>query len=459
MATAVKIGIIGAGSATFSQGLIRDVCLNDNLRGSTVTFMDIDAERLAMIHLLATRYVDELGADVRFEKTTERSEAVCEADFVINTAAYRWAHVDVQREVGERHGYYRGAPNGQYHNLKIMLDVAQDMERICPDAWLIQSGNPVFEGVTLMTRETDLKIIGLCHGHYGYKRIARALGLAQRRMTCFAPGLNHLIYALRLEYEGKDFYPTLDEWLATRAEEYWANYTPPSHGDDQMSRAAFNEYRFFGLMPIGDTGRVERNHPGGWIYHTDLETKKRWFGPYGGFHSEIAWAMHREWMQERVDRVFDVASDRSLSVTKEFPPVPTDEQQIPIIDSLVNGTPPPQRICPQGWYQVNVPNQGTIAGIADDVVVEIPAVINKWGIHRVKVGKLPSRVMLHALLPSVLQMERTVEAYRQRDWKLLLSGTIHDHRTNSLEQAQETMKDIFDLPFNQETAEHYGWKR
>ena len=49
-----------------------------------------------------------------------------------------------------------------------MLSVARDVERICPDAWLIQSGNPVFDGCTLLHRETNAKVIGLCHGHYGY---------------------------------------------------------------------------------------------------------------------------------------------------------------------------------------------------------------------------------------------------------------------------------------------------
>ena len=34
---------------------------------------------------------------------------------------------------------------GAYHQLRLMLDVAHDMEKICPNAWLIQVGNPVFE--------------------------------------------------------------------------------------------------------------------------------------------------------------------------------------------------------------------------------------------------------------------------------------------------------------------------
>ena len=76
MGTAVRIGVIGAGSATFSLGLVKDLCLTESLRGSHVSFMDVDAERLEMIHRLAERYADELGADITFDQTLDRREAM-----------------------------------------------------------------------------------------------------------------------------------------------------------------------------------------------------------------------------------------------------------------------------------------------------------------------------------------------------------------------------------------------
>ena len=116
MGTAVKIGVIGAGSAVFSLGLVRDLCLKESLSGSTVTFMDVDQRRLEMIHRLASRYADELGADVRFEETLDRRVALREADFVINTAARGHDDEEAQRSVGEAHGYYRGV-RMNFHNL------------------------------------------------------------------------------------------------------------------------------------------------------------------------------------------------------------------------------------------------------------------------------------------------------------------------------------------------------
>ena len=84
--SSVKVSIIGAGSVVFSLGLVRDMCLTEGLAGSTVSFMDINEERLDIVHRLAVRYAEDLGADLRFERTLDRAASLQGADFMINTA-------------------------------------------------------------------------------------------------------------------------------------------------------------------------------------------------------------------------------------------------------------------------------------------------------------------------------------------------------------------------------------
>jgi len=238
MATAVRIGVIGAGSATFSLGLVKDLCLTPGLAGSEVAFMDIDQGRLDAITALAKRYVAEVGGDLRFVQTTDREAALRDTDFIIDTAdAKGHYHARRVREVTARHGYYYGGVElGSSDNFALMLAVARDIERLCPDAWLIQSGNPVYQGCTLMTRETGVKVIGLCHGHYGYLRICEILGLDPARVTWQAPGLNHNIWLVHFLYDGRDAYPLLDEWIATRGEEVWRTHVAERTHDIQISR-------------------------------------------------------------------------------------------------------------------------------------------------------------------------------------------------------------------------------
>jgi alpha-galactosidase len=109
MAKAVRLGVIGAGSATFSLGLVKDIILTPNLKGSEIVFMDINADRLKFITKLAERYASEMGAELRFVQTTDREATLRDSDFIISTA-YPSGHYHARhtRETTARHGYYYG---------------------------------------------------------------------------------------------------------------------------------------------------------------------------------------------------------------------------------------------------------------------------------------------------------------------------------------------------------------
>ena len=61
-----------------------------------------------------------------------------------------------------------------------------------------------------MTRETGVKVVGLCHGYRGYEKVANLLGLDPDLVTWQAPGFNHVIYLTEFCYEGESAYPLLD---------------------------------------------------------------------------------------------------------------------------------------------------------------------------------------------------------------------------------------------------------
>lgn len=444
--TAVKISIIGAGSAVFSMTLVKDACLKKGLEGSTIRLMDVDKGRLDLIHGLAKRYMGELKADLRLEKTLERKEALKDANFVINTALVGGhTNAEKEREVGEKHGYYRGIGLGGYfHQLKLMLSVARDMEDICPDAWLIQAGNPVFDGCTLMTRETKTKVIGLCHGHYGAYNIARVIGLDPEKVTFQAPGVNHCIWLTDFRHKGEDAYPLIDEWIETEAEEYWKTWDG-SPLDGEMSRAAVNLYRLFERFPIGDT--VQQNPSFAWWYHADDQTMRKWFNKHGGFFSKTGWDYYLEGLNRRLDRMNQLYKKPSMLVSSEFPPKESSEQHIPIIDALVNDN--------EGKFQVNVPNNGALVDFAGDVVVEVPSIVSGRGVQPIHVGSLPKRLTLQILRTNVLRMEFGLEAFLSLDKTALLNMILLDHRTKSYEQAEKVMKSLLALPFNEDMKEYF----
>ena len=440
----LKITIIGAGSATFSAGIVRDLCVTPGLHGSHIVFMDIDGHRLNMITRLAERLSADLKAGLTFSQTTDRAEALRGADFVINTAqvgGHNWT--EAQRSLAEKHGYYRGVRLHDFGQSVFFLEVARDIERICPNAWLIQSANPVFEGCTLMARETNVKVLGLCHGHYGYHKIADVLGLDLVHVSAQMPGFNHWIWMTDFRYKGRDAYPLLDAWIENEAEVYWAR-DDFSFSDNQMSRAAIHQYQLYGLMPIGDTPRMV-----GWWYHTDLATKQRWYGRLGGFDSELGWGQYLERIGQRVARVEQAALDESRPVSESFEPVQSKEQIVPIIDSLVNDV---QRV-----FQVNIPNQGQIIkGFPEDLVIECQGVVNGAGIRGVTVPPFPPKLMAGAMIPRWHRAELQVEAIRTRDRQLLLHYLLQDQRSRSLQQAEALLDEWLTDPRNERTAAFFG---
>lgn len=437
MSGAVKVSLIGAGSAQFSLGIVKDLCLTEGLSGSHVSFMDVSEERLDMIYNLATRYAQQLGSKLTFEATIDREAALKDSSFVLNAAYVLGHHVEAKMRAlaQDKYGYYHsGGQFGAYHQLRLMLDVAKHMEQVCPDAWLIQSGNPVFDGCTLMTRETGIKVCGLCHGHYHYQDIAETIGLDPAKVTWQAPGLNHNIWLTHFIYEGKDAYPLIDEWIATKGEEYWNTHVATRTHDAQMSRAAINQYHLYGLMPIGDTVRR-----GGWWYHADIDTKKHWYGePWGGPDTHLARPYFVQNLQNRIAEMTQWATDPKADLLKAVGTTKTHEQIVPIMDGLINNN--------EGYFQVNVPNHGALTGLPDDLVVEVPAIVNQKGIQPVRVGSLPPKIMVEQILPDWLDTERELLAFKTGDRSALLYGVLHHHATKNYDMAVSLLDDLMNMP-------------
>ncbi|MDI3472843.1 MAG: hypothetical protein PWQ20_552 [Thermotogaceae bacterium] len=476
--SAVKISIIGAGSAAFSLRLVSDLCKAKKLEGSMISLMDIDEGRLNAIYNLATKFVNEVGGNVRFEKTTDLERSVMDSDFVINTAlvgGHRW--MEENRKAGEKHGYYRGIDTQEfnmvsdyntftnYYQLKFFLDVARLIEKVAPNAWLLQTANPVFEGTTLIARETNIKVAGFCHGHHGVIRLVKALGIDPKDVDWQVAGFNHAIWLNRFKYRGENAYPLLDKWI----EENASNWRPTNPFDDQLSPAAIDMYRFYGMLPVGDTVRN-----GSWKYHYDLETKKKWFGePWGGADSELGWAWYNENLKIMTSIIADIAADPNLKILSietyerlfekyglpkemlseaiEFvnPSEMSGEQHIPFINAIVNDE--EQRLV------LNIMNKGEIIkGIPEDVVVEVPVIVDKNGIRPEKIDPpLSKRVVKFYLYPRMVRMEMALEAFLTGDRKVLEEVLVRDPRTKSFEQVQAVIDEILDLPFNEEMKKHY----
>ena len=455
----LKISIIGAGSAVFSMKFIGDLCKIKRLSGSLISLMDINQKRIDAVYTLAKRYAKELGGDLKFEKTTDIRKSIKDADFVVNSALIGGhEHQEIIREIGEKHGYYRGIDSQEfnmvsdyytftnYNQLKFFLEVAHLMEELSPNAWLIQTANPVFEGTTLLSRYSKIKVAGFCHGHNEFNEILNALNLKKEKVDWDVAGFNHNIWLTRFEYNGKNAYPLLDEWIETHG----PNNQPKNPFDIQLSLGAIDMYKFYGKMPIGDTVRN-----GSWKYHYNLDIKKKWFGDrWGGPDSELGWKWYNEDLERRVNKVFEMAKNPSLPLTSEFPPDNlSGEQHILFIDAIANDV--------KYKLVLNILNKNEIIkGIPENVVVEVPVTVDGEGIHPSFMKyEIDPHIFNMYLLPRMMRMEWAIEAFVTGNREILEEVLVRDIRTKSLKQAKDVIDEILDLPFNKEMKAHYLKKR
>src|SRR6476661_603354 len=148
-----KIAFIGAGSTVFARNLLRDLFTFPDLHDSTISLMDIDAERLRDSERVARRVVKDAGACATIDTTMDRKEALTGADYVLNmiqVGGYRPSTV-IDFEVPKKYGLRQtigdtlgiGGIMRALRTIPVMLDIARDMEAVCPDAVLLNYTNPM----------------------------------------------------------------------------------------------------------------------------------------------------------------------------------------------------------------------------------------------------------------------------------------------------------------------------
>ena len=444
----VKISLIGAGSGAFAFSLIRDLCLSKVLAGSTLALMDIDPVRLQASTEVCQRYANEIGAILKFEPSLNQQEALRGADYVVNTALAAGHHrLHAGWEIAQRHGFRWGGSFHvmydeafwiNYYQFRLFESLAEDAIAICPDAIHLQVANPVISGVTLIgCKHPQLGWIGLCHGYAHVYAITDLLGLDREQVAYEIPGVNHFIWLTRLSYYGEDAFPILDRWIAEQAPVYWA-----AGKNWPISRKAVDLYRRFGAFPIGDTA--------GWSgacwpyeYHSDEAVERDW-----GEVPQTGWNGYFNSVAANTVAFQDIASDRSIQVTQKYPPRPSGEAMIPLIEALTGGKP--------GVFIGNILNTGNyIAGLPTDFEVETPIRCERGSFYGQPARGLPRELAAHILHSRVAPIEIELEAYRRGSRELLRQLILLDPWSRSLRQVDAFLEEILAMPEHTEMRRHY----
>jgi len=414
-----KIVLIGAASASFGPRMIADAVLIPELRGSTLVLVDIDGERLEVMAAYAERLNQVTDAGLVIQHTPERKQALAEAEFVITSIAVKrdelWKldfqiplKYGIKQVLGEN-----GGPGGLSHSLRnipIILEIAHDMEKLCPKALLLNFSNPESRIGLALSRYTGQRFVGLCHGiGMGYDSIARITGLPADDLEGIAAGLNHFAWFLdiRRKNSKEDVYPIL-----RNADE---TYDPSFH---PLTRRMF---RLYGLYPHPSDDHIGEYLSFAWE-ECGLE----------GYDFERADA-HRAQSWQHVLSIAQGKKKASepgqMRLSGEF--------AMPIIVSTVDNR---HKLI----EAVNIRNDGLISNVPDWAVVEVPAVAGADGIKGMQVGALPAGIA--ALVNTQVHVQDlVVEAAVHGSRELALQALLADPVVHSAEAAEKMLDELLSV--------------
>lgn len=434
------ITVIGAASTTFGPKVLRDILNHPQVGGATFRFVDVNEERLATYDKLARRLNEVLAEPVTIESTTERTAALPGSDYVIisvDTGHYRTWELDftIPNRLGVRQVQGElGGPGGLFHSLRqipLHLEIAHDIEALCPDAMVMVCSNPLNRICLAMERYADLgQIVGLCHGAEmaPHLYLNRVLDIEGDEIEFTAAGTNHFTWFLdvRRRSTGEDLYPYLKERLGqiesghqplTRKLLEVYGYFPACL-DDHFGEYIPYAYEFCGLDGIEFSGRLEQEEKR-WQYLRDLAEDKVQWGTYGQYLGD------QSVFTEEL-RLDDFFAPRSWADTLAFPIIAAIEShtlhRMPAVDLM---------------------NDGIITNLPSDVFVEGPAVVDGSGIWPLSIGALPKPLAAFCRR-DIDQMELTVEAAVKGDRNLVLQAMLLDPVIDSVRVAEQVLDEMMD---------------
>lgn len=440
-----KIVLIGAGSAVFTKGLIVDF-IQSEYGSWEIALCDINPIILESITKLAKKMVKQKDADIKISASTDRTELLPGADFVVTTIAVggrRAWEMDVK--IPRQYGIYQPVgdsvmPGGiarAQRMIPVMLEIARDIERLCPKAWFFNYSNPMTAIVTAVRRASNVKIIGLCHGViYGEKYLAKMLGADVKRLTTIGAGLNHLTWLFDIRVDGKDVKPRLLEILRDQKEKDKINpragnfFNPlledkeiPYYKDNPFSWDLFERYG--GLPAVVDRHAVEffpERFPGGEYYGSTLGVDAF---PIDDVISrgEETYRM----MLEQGETEEEAEADLFKRADGEH------EQLVEIIKSII--------LDERKVFSVNIPNDGAVKGIPDDAVLEIPAAATGNGFSTLHINGFDG-MMKYIIEKRLASVNATVQAALTGNKKLWADAMLLDGAVTELETAERLVEDF-----------------
>ena len=417
-----KIVIIGGGSYTWGPTFMRDIFGTPELRGSTIVLQDIVQERVHLVHALGQKMIQDFDRDFHLEKTLSLEDALPGADFVILTIttgrlqAMRPdleipAQYGVKQSVGDTTG--PGGLSRALRNIPVVAEIGRKVMEICPKALFLNYTNPM----TVLTRtlaRQGVNVVGLCHEWIGVRRhLANLLHTTPEAIDAKIAGVNHLIWVTDLYADGKRIWEELSVLVdrILQGDIKMEEENTSVFADHFKVKAAL--FKLYDALPAAGDRHIAEFFP-----HF-INPATNW---------GVEYELRLTSVEDRYQMEADAKGFIEAALRGDVPLTPFMQQlSTEAAHQIIRAV-----ACGENYVGImNLPNEGQIANLPRDAVVETYGIIDSQGTHAIPYGAVPAGIQ-NILEHHIRQQELTIEAANSGSRQLALQVLCNDPLSSSL---------------------------
>jgi alpha-galactosidase len=421
------IVLLGVGSTYFTRGIVESLITKGG--EWDVRLVDIDPHCLEIATLLSKRLVEAYDAPVVVTGCLDRTQALPGADAVVSTVGVggrrAWEkdvsifrQFNIYQSTGDTYG--AGGVSRALRMIPVLVEIARDIERLCPNALFINFSNPLTVNCRAVAKTTTIKTAGLCYGvtwHQHY--LAKLIGLPWDQLTCRAIGVNHFTWITELSYEGKSVWPAVRKVMEEKGATLGNPYT-------------WELFRMFDAYPCVGDGHICEFVPG-------------WQGEGAYYGKTFGMDYHNfEEYAARFDTIFDEMADQAygrapILKRAEDPVAKEAFKDEDLFIDVLNAAMGEAEI----FRTVNLPNIGQASNLPMDAVLEATTLINGSGFQPLCFGQLPPGITA-ILLRIIGAQELTVEAALKADRRLAIQALVAGETVRTEAEAEKVVDVILE---------------
>lgn len=384
----IKIATIGGGSSYTPELIEGFIKRYDELPVRELWLVDIEAgrEKLEIVGNLARRMVEKAGVPMEIHLTLDRRQALQDADFV--TTQMRVGLLDARikdERIPLQLGLIGQETNGAgglfkaLRTIPVLLEIAEEMQELCSNAWLINFTNPAGMVTEALLRYSEhKKVIGVCNVPFNmHMSISNMLGVEMERVHIDFAGLNHMVFGTHVYVDDQEVTEKVLEMLGNPAIQMSMKNIAPLPWNPRFLKS-------LGVVPCPYHRYYYKTKN---ILDEELEAFKS-----GKTRAEIVKKLEEDLFELYKDEKLDMKPPQLEKRGGAY----YSDAACNVISSIYNDK--------KDIQVLNIQNKGAINEIDYDSAVEVSCIVTKNGPVPLTMGKLP--IQIQGLIQQIKSFER-----------------------------------------------------